>query len=372
LKGSKKVSKISAFINRESELNFLSNWVSRQPESILFMFGPKSSGKTTLLNKFIHDKINTNHYDIKNINLRKIFIANYKNFLHAFFEIDNSANIQNIKKKKEYNLKVFKLTTETLKGLEKNEIDPFVVMEKELQKLNNKQKTPIIILDELQILEGIYMNGQKELIKELFNFFVSMTKESHLCHIIISSSDGYFINRIYNDSKLTKTSEFIEIDYLPKKDVEYWLNNLIKESQIENLILTKNQIDLIWDYFGGSVWEINNFLSVLLNNVEKKQVSNELIKKEAEKKVNTYKIRFQDYIGKHFDYELFKAINRILLNSEYFFEKDLITSFDRKQLKEELGILVQNNLFSYNPITGQYKPQGRSIELGLKKFCSEI
>jgi AAA+ ATPase superfamily predicted ATPase len=44
--------------------------------------------------------------------------------------------------------------------------------------------------------------NQRELIKELINFFVAMTKESHLCHVLLSSSDGYFIEKIYNDSKL--------------------------------------------------------------------------------------------------------------------------------------------------------------------------
>ena len=364
-------SKVSAFINRDTELKFLLNWISKQPESILFLFGPKSSGKTTLLNKFINEKINYNYYDIKYINLRKIFIANYKNFLHTFFEIDNSNPKKDIKKKREYNLNVFKLTTEVLTALERNEVDPFVLMENELDRVSNKKKTPIIIIDELQILDGIYMNGQKELIKELFNFFVSMTKESHLCHIMISSSDGYFIDRIYNDSKLTKTSEFLEIDYLPKKDIEYWLSHLKQESKIENLVLSRDQINMIWNYFGGSVWEINSFLSVLMDHAVEKKVTDEFIQEEAKKRIQTYKIRFQDYIGKHYDHDLFVAINRILLQSSHFYQKDLMKNFDRKKLKEELGILVQNNLFSYNPLSGQYKTQGKSISLGLNKFCLE-
>ncbi|KPA10792.1 ATP-binding protein [Candidatus Magnetomorum sp. HK-1] len=364
-------SKVSAFINRNEELKFLSNWISRLPESILFLFGPKSSGKTALLNKWMDEKIIRRHYDIKYINLRKIFMANYRNFLQAFFEIDYSIHKGNVKEKREYNLKVFKLTKEVMKGLESNEIDPFIVMEKELEKILKKKKTPIIIIDELQLLDGIYMNGQKELIKELFNFFVAMTKESHLCHVIIASSDGYFIDRIYNDSKLIKTSEFFEIDYLEKKDVEYWLNNLQRESQIKNLTLTENQIDLIWHYFGGSVWEINNFLSALMDKAEKK-LTDDYIQKEAEKKIQTYQVRFQNYLGKHYDYDLFKAINDLLLQSDHFYEKDLIYQFERKLLKEELGILVQNNLFSYNPLNGQYKPQGNSIALGLKKFCTDL
>lgn len=44
-----------AFINRESELAFLRGYLDERPESILFIHGPKSSGKTTLLYKFLED-----------------------------------------------------------------------------------------------------------------------------------------------------------------------------------------------------------------------------------------------------------------------------------------------------------------------------
>ncbi|KPA17522.1 ATPase domain protein, prokaryote domain protein, partial [Candidatus Magnetomorum sp. HK-1] len=42
-----------AFINRQNELNFLLDWIQHKPNEILFIYGPKSSGKTTLLMKFI-------------------------------------------------------------------------------------------------------------------------------------------------------------------------------------------------------------------------------------------------------------------------------------------------------------------------------
>ena len=79
-----------------------------------------------------------------------------------------------------------------------------------------------------------------------------------------------------------------------------------------------------------------------------------------------------DYLGKYYDYELFVAMNDILSNSESFYEKHLIGKFERAKLKEELRILVQQNLLSYNPVTGEYKPQGHSVALGLKQFCGEL
>lgn len=90
------------------------------------------------------------------------------------------------------------------------------------------------------------------------------------------------------------------------------------------------------------------------------------------KKIISCEHRFGNYLGKHYDYDLFAAINNLLLTSDYFYEKDLMHKFQRSKLKEELGILVHNNLFSYNPCTGQYGTQGHSVKLGLQRFCKEL
>ena len=67
-----------AFINRKQEFSFLEAWISEKPDNLLFIFGPKSSGKTTLLTHFIEQKLPDSRYDIKHFNLREIFIANYE------------------------------------------------------------------------------------------------------------------------------------------------------------------------------------------------------------------------------------------------------------------------------------------------------
>ncbi len=364
--------KIAAFINRKEEINYLETWISQQPESILFIYGPKSSGKTTLLYKFVEENLNNKEFDIKYFNLRKILITNYKDFIKVFFEKENKIASKETKRKHEYDLKVFKLSIEIIKLLEEKELDPFVVMDKELQKLEEKGIRPVIIIDELQALNDIYMAGQRELLKELFNFFVAMTKESHLCHIIISSSDAYFIERIYNDSKLIKTSSFFEVDYLPKEDVLYWLNNLEKESRIRNLTLTNKQIEKIWYYFGGSVWEISKFLSSLIDIQKNNKVTDEQIKEEAGKIIKAYSIRFNDYLGIYYDEKLFVDINKILKEKDCVKLNNLVPKYEKRKIMEELGKLVQNNLFSYNPMTGEYKPQGHSVKLGLQMYCEEL
>jgi uncharacterized protein len=364
----------TAFINRKKEFEFLTQRMEGEPQDILFIYGPKSSGKTTLLYNFVKQQLGSKGFDVKFFNLREILICNYKDFIRVFFEQKEDEKTSSTKQT--YDLKVFKVEFETLQKIESNQIDPFSIMKKELEKKLSQGIKPLIIIDELQALSDIYMNGQRELLKELFNFFVAITKESHLCNVIISSSDGYFIEKLYSASRLLKTSTFLEIDYLVKNDVVYWLNNLEKESGVKDLLLTNQQIERIWHYFGGSVWEIRQFISTLNRMAENKKVKDEIIEQEAQKTVLMYKVRFEDFYAryKREKVELLRASNELFNRQGFLYLselKDLTEKglFTPDGLYEELGSLVSENYFSYNPESGQYKAQGHSVKLGLEMFC---
>lgn len=366
-----------AFINRKHEVRFLSNWIAERPNSLLFIYGPKSSGKTTLLYRFIKDNLTNSAYDIKHFNLREIMITRYQDFIRAFFEHDYSQEKGDVRERREYDLKVFKLSVEVLKGLDANELDPFTVMKKELSKLNDRGIRPIIIIiDELQALEGIYLNGQRELLKELFNFFVAMTKESHLCHVIIASSDGYFIERIYNDSKLKKTSKFLEVPYLSQEDVVSWLNNLEKESAIRHYTLSPEQIEGIWKTFGGSCGEISRFLGDILMRAEDGKVTNDAFEDERSKVQIQMRSLFVDYAVLYKNRRtLLRTINSVILSRPCFREDELASLVDNgiyevDALREELGNLVRQNFLDYNPVTAEFSLQGRTMEHGLAGFVT--
>jgi hypothetical protein len=367
-----------SFINRSEELRVLSDWISQQPEQILFIYGPKSSGKTTLLKKFIENNLTSNLYDIKHFNLRKTLITDYKNFIHTFFKIDYSKSNKEVKTKKEYNVKFFKLTTEILKGIENKEFDPFDVMFVQLEKIAKKGKQPVIIIDELQALEDIYLNGQRQLLKELFNFFVAITKEDHLCHVIIASSDGYFMNRIYNDSKLIKTSEFFEVEYLDENDTKYWLSNLEKESGIKTYTLSDFQINEIWKYFGGSMWEISNILGQLISYASHMKVKDAHLEQIIQRQISINSGRFYHYarLNKQ-KIALLKEIFSVQQYKKEFNESDLSALSDKNiyeenALTEELNNLVRSNYLAFNPTTCIYKIQGKSIFYGLKDYVEKI
>jgi len=366
---------IPPFINRDEEMRFLQSWIAETPKNILFLYGPKSSGKTTLIYRFIEHNLPRTEFDIKHFNLRKLLLINYESFLRAFFERKDS---EQVKETRQYDLKVFKLSVETLKGLEDRNLDPFIVMEKELEKITKKGRRPVIIIDELQALDEIYFNGGRELLNEMFNFFVAMTKESHLCHVIIASSDGYFIDRIYNDSKLKKTSELKEIDYLRHDDVRDWLAHLDTYSRIDQFVLSEEQRQKVWDFFGGSCWEISNFLGNLLNVCQNGRVADQDFEAELEKKRILHRSLFVEYatIIPH-KKALLREMAGVVAEKTTFTVDDLGALVDQgvweaNALIEELNSLVRWNYLSYAPPRAEYALQGRSMEHGLAAYLAMI
>ncbi|MGL4942564.1 MAG: ATP-binding protein [Thermoguttaceae bacterium] len=361
-----------AFINRKEELAYLHDRVGGDPERLLFVFGPKSSGKTTLLYKFAAECVEKKEFDVKYFNLRKILIVQYQDFIRHFFGL-----LPDKKGSKETNVgfdfKLFSVEHKTLTELEQKQLNPFMVMEQELQKLNAKGVRPIIIIDELQALEDVYLDDQRQLLKEVFNFFVAMTKESHLCHVIVASSDGYFLQRIYDDSKLKKTSTFFEVEYLSKEDVYGWLTHLEKESGITSYKLSPKQIDKMWDFFGGSCWEISDFLDLLRDNAKNGKVADsdfdKLLAVQREMRIGNF-----EFYMRHGSHEsLFAEMAEVVKQSKKFTLESLYQrlkqSYTRNSLCDELNKLVSKNFLAFNPVTTKFELQGRSMEIGLTGYA---
>ena len=356
-----------AFINRESELVFLKGYLDERPESILFIHGPKSSGKTTLLYKFLEQIQKEQLLDIKFLNLRKILTEfednyNYRDFLNVFFGVEDKKG-KTGKFSGEISVGFFKINSEIEKKMKQGRVDPFKVMEQEFIRLVEKGIKPVLIIDELQALDKIYMNNgrDKRLIIELFNFFTAMTKESHLAHIIIASSDGYFINTVYTDSRLKKTSEFYKIDYLDKKDTMEWLLNLEKYSKIKDYTLTSEEAEKIWDTVGGSMWEIQYLLG-------------QLFEYSIDKVLLTFKEEMRSLIAYYTEFDKNKKLVLQVIN-----EKEIVRSEELEdlpieglKLKELLQDMVKNNILYFDPTRAIYYPQGKSYQWGIKLYFESI
>jgi AAA+ ATPase superfamily predicted ATPase len=361
-----------AFINRETELKELRNFVNKEPFEILFLHGPKSSGKTTLLYKFFDQIQKEQKMDVKFLNLRKTFTEftdnySYKDFLSLLF---NVADVEDNDEKKEklstgINVGFFKINSEIEKKMHQGRFDPFKIMEQEFIQLKEKGIKPVLIIDELQALDKIYLNNGRDrrLIIELFNFFAAMTKESHLAHIIIASSDGYFLNTVYNDSRLKKTSKFYKVDYLDKQDTMDWLLNLEKYSKIKAYTLTQKDAEKIWDTVGGSMWEIEDILSDLFNN-------------PIDRVLTLYKKKMKGIIAHYAMFDKKKReVLRAVKEKKIFrdIDSDLeTTGIDVPELEELLRDMVRNNILYFDPTEAVYYPQSRSYQWGIKLYFESL
>ncbi len=243
-----------------------------------------------------------------------------------------------------------------------------------MQKAVAKGRQSVIIIDELQALESTYFNDQRELLKELFNFFVAMTKESHLCHIIIAGSNGGFIERIYKDSKLDKTSKFLEVDYLNREDILLWLGDLEQQSNITTFSLTAPQKEATWQTFGGSCREISAFSGDLLQEAEDGAIADERFNNVIQKKQIAARSLFEEYAElNNQKTQLLNSINTIHNNKGRLNLIDLMDLiqgelFTEIQLRAELSELIRQNFLAYNPVITEYKIQGKCLEIGLNMF----
>jgi len=363
MKAKSKYLKDVAFINRQRELSYLGKYINERPESILFIHGPKSSGKTTLLYKFFERVGKEQKLDVKFLNLRENWIGNYKDFIRIFFGVADTAPKKDVKETREYGIfNFFKLSVEVLKRMDKGELDPFQIMKREFIKLTDKGIKPVIIIDELQAIDHIYMNNGKDrqLIIELFNFFVAMTKESHLAHVIIASSDGYFLNTVYNDSRLKKTSKFFKVDYFSREDVMEWLLDVEKHSRITDYKLDEEDAQKIWDAVGGSAWEIQDILS-------------ERFSAGLDEVLGQYKKKVQAMVAHYCEFDSRKRkILQVVARRRNARAGDFeATGIEGAQLKELLRDMVRNNILYFDPMDATYSPQGNSYYHGITMYIED-
>lgn len=333
------------FINRTKEIDYLRHYFAQEPNSILFVYGPKSTGKSTLLKKVIGE-LNTKKYAINYLNLRNISIGNYQDFIGKFFPKSNAQKASEILGGLSLDIGFFKVGVEDEAFLK---YDPFAFITKKLQKAKSKGIKPVLIIDEIQLLKDIYTNGSEYLINKLFNLFVALTKQDQIAHVILATSDSYFIDEIYRNASLAKTSEFFLVDHLTKEDVLKWL----KEEQVS----TKNA-EMIWNYLGGSPWEIQEVLRRKTSANTYESICLEIIEVLSGALFN-----FQTFELDNKFNDLYQDISKQLIDHKIA----VIANLNKPELGELIKIMVERDVWFYKAKTGEIIPNSTSVWWAIKK-----
>ena len=238
------------FINRQKETKYLTDYFSNQPTSMLFVYGPKSTGKTTLITR-VYESLPQDEYAISYLDMRRVLIKDFSDFQNVFFPLDRKGKIKKIVSGIQLNMGFFGWSIDDEKMLQTN---LFAVMENKLREAQINWIKPVIIIDEFQYLKNIIIDKEHNLllVEELWKFFIAMTKVTHLAHIVCLTSDSYYIEELYAHTKLKNTSKFFLVDHISYDDVAYRLG------QTESL--SADIVQYFWDHLWWSVREIRQAL----------------------------------------------------------------------------------------------------------------
>ena len=344
------------FFNREKEIDYLLKILSFEPNLIYFIYGPINSGKTTLIKHVIEHELNKDKYIVFYINLREHFITRYEDFVEVLFEEyeadDTSVEllIKNLIKDIPLisGIPIPKNTLENLLNKKKSR-NIFKYITEVFEEIKRKGKQSVLIIDELQKIGDLKINGF--LIYELFNFFIDLTKEKHLCHVLCLSSDSLFIEKVYNEGMLKDRCKYYLVDDFDYKTTKAFL----KKHKFND-----EEIEIIWHYFGGK--------PIKLVEVVQEKILGEDIKEFCKKSLRIRKRQLKDIIysledeNKDLFRRVIKLFENFKNNDEIIYEK----------ITEEIVWTVKKNILFVNIEEGILKPQSKLDLLAIREILEEI
>ncbi|MDQ7032871.1 MAG: ATP-binding protein [Desulfonauticus sp.] len=345
------------FVDREEEIGFFVEWFSRVPQRILWVYGPKSSGKTTVMEYVVERKLLTERewwikskYWVKYLNLRGKLITSYSSFLDALI-VPEEVYEETVERNVYLSLGMICLESKKIKQVKERKKNLFDVLIEEIDRERRGGRIPVLIIDEIQKLRDVYIrnsNGERELLKEFLNFCVRLTKEMHLSHVVILTSNTIFIERIYNDARLKETSEFWKVDHLRREQVEKWL-------EFEGF--SDEEIELVWEYLGGSIPR-------LIKVIEAKESGRDL-KEHLKREVWLAYTEIVDYLTDFGERErkYFKEIAKEIVKKGYYSLEGVT-----KEKKKLLQDWAEKEILFYDPLELKVTGNSRVYEKALERM----
>ncbi|PXF58264.1 MAG: ATP-binding protein [Candidatus Methanogaster sp.] len=345
------------FHDREKETEEIRDILNSEPSLITFVYGPINSGKTTLITHLV-DQL-PEDYKVFYINLRGRFIRNYDDFIKVLFDVEHVARYERIK---EFLKPMAAVLPESYNGIpiskdtflnlfkEKEIEDAFVYIETVLRAFYESGHVPVLIIDELQVIGDMKIDGY--LIYKLFNLFVRLTKELHLAHVFVVTSDSLFIEQVYSEAMLSGRCEYLLVDDFD----EVATTAFMKEHGA-----TDDETIITWEYCGGKPM----CLLKLIRADEKEMVA----KKMLATRVNQLK----DLL----DYLDYTQPRMVIGEDEYMVEKEdivgILARLASLECIDDQGLdrpakhyLIKNNILFLDPDVGIIKPQSRLNLLAIR------
>jgi AAA+ ATPase superfamily predicted ATPase len=196
------------------------------------------------------------------------------------------------------------------------------------------------------------------LIYELFNFFIDLTKELHLAHVFVVTSDSLFIEQIYNEAMLQGRCRYLLVDDFDEATTAAFL---------EGHGFTDDETRVAWEYCGGKPV----YLIELVNCENRKEKVGELLRLRTGEIKTTLKrvrelggeIRIEDRSYAVNYAELVDALKR-------FVERDEIDMGEVDEISTTF--LVKKNILFVDPLTTMITPQSRLDLIAIREAMGDV
>jgi len=348
------------FHDREKEMKDVRAILDRRPTLITFVYGPINSGKTTMISHLIKEL--PVDYAPFYVNLRGRFITDYEDFLNVLFEIDEREGVGNVAEYAKSALKdlgavsgipiPINLFERIFEKKDKSK-DMFKYIEQFFVEVS-KTRTPVLIIDELQVIGDIKIDGL--LMYKLFNFFIRLTKELHLCHVFAVTSDSLFIEQVYSEAMLQGRSRHLLVDDFNERTTMDFL---------DKYEFTDVEKELAWDYCGGKpvcLVELVNYE----NREEKLQEMLVLRTGEINQRIKILKIVTKKILFEDEEIELkYEDVIKVL---DGFLD---VESYAYEVITPEITYLVKENIIFVDSVRRIIKPQSKLELLAIREVMKD-
>lgn len=341
------------FYDRKREIDEIVGILNTRPDLINFIYEPINSGKSTLMIEII--KSLPKDFVTFCIDLREKFVASYEDFIKVLFEVHR-------KRVTDYTKFIVKaleslhlsgipipkdLLAEMLRERETENVFAYII--EVFERIRDKGKIPVLILDELQVIGDLKID--ELLIYRLFNLFVSLTKKRHLAHVFAITSDSVFIEKVYEEAMLHGRCRYILVD-----DFDY---NTTK-GFLKKYEFSDDQIELIWQYLGGKTVYLVEAVRIKSMGKDLRSFCDEMLKIRLEQ-------LFDAILPlENVDRDLYE---RVLGYLRKFEESEYI---EYRYITDEIRFLIKNNVLFADPVKRIVKPQSRLDLLAIRKFLKEV
>ncbi len=350
---------MSTFYNREKEQQELRSVLESSPSVVYFIYGPINSGKTALLTKVLNDL--PPKYPSFYVNLRGRNVSNSGEFLNVLFSVDRKSKLYTAR---DYLRAFAKGSVEIVKNKtgipipatlfdllfrsQDKGTDAFKYLEEFFTTLvHDNEVRPVFVLDELQVVRNIANSSGNALLEKLFNFFVHMTKETHLCHCLAATSDSVFIEYIRGNAHLQGRSQQILVDDFDRETA--WA--VYEQFGFE-------EKEMVWEYLGGKPGDLMLLKDWLIRNYGVAESLKRMVQDEVSR-LHMLEARLVD--SEHPD-------PQTAMELLYRFKEEEEIHFIPKDMKKDAFFWVDQNILFLDSHAEKLRPQGRVVKKAIERL----